>query len=169
MTDSNDSPPDTPASVKDFFRLARPSVTFVQRSTPLPGDLRQVWRLATLCLILERAHRGSASMEQIHVLCWAIRSADGRATLLRWFDGDRRPEEVLVRYDPSTSATIDLAVGRGLAALTKSFSVNITANGRELASRIWADEHVMTAEKDFIRRLPNRVTKTAMRQLLEWS
>lgn len=168
MTNSDDPFPESPASVKDFFKVARPPITFVQRSTPLPGDLRQVWRLSTLCLILGRANRGSASMEQVHVLCWAIRSAQSRATLLRWFDGERRPEEVLVRYDPSTSATIDLAVGRGLATLSKNFSVNITPAGREVADHVWADEEVMTAEKEFIRRLPNRLTKTAMRQLLDW-
>ena len=142
---------------------------FTKRPMSIPGDLRLAWRLAVLCLLLQRGRANSLALEHLHVLWWAIRSDANRAMFLRWFDGNGRPDELLVRYDPSLSATLDLAIGQRLVSMSSAGSVNLTATGVALAVEVATQTDALASERAFLDRLPNRITQTKIKELLEWS
>jgi len=142
---------------------------FTRRTVDIPGDSRVAWRLSILCILLQRGRAKTLALEHLHVLWWAVRSNESRNVFLRWFDGDKRPDEFLVRFDPSLTATVDLAIGQKLVVSQASGAVQLTARGVDLASVVGADSEVLAVEKDFLARLPTRITQREIQQLLEWS
>jgi hypothetical protein len=75
--------------------------TFKRRPVSLPGDMRPVWRLHVLVLLLEQCWGGKATHQQLHVLNWAIKTEETRVAFLQFIQGHRAPNQIIVRYDPS--------------------------------------------------------------------
>lgn len=149
----------------DVGRAAR----FTRRDENIPGDSRVAWRLSVLALLLVRGRSNTLALEHLHVLWWAIRSSTSRDIFLRWISGERRPDELLVRFDPSLTLTVDLAQGQGLVVIGPSGSVQLTAGGLSFALAIGQATGVLEAEKAFLQDLPSRISQKQIQQLLEWS
>ena len=143
------------------------AVRFSRRPSQVPGDLRIGWRLASLCLVLDRCRGNVANLEQIHVLSWALRTSTGRHLLERWFEGAHRLDDVVVRYDPTLSRTISLAIGARLVERRAQYRISLTQEGKSFARAIRASD-LMSEESAFLDRLPRSITQTAIRELTEW-
>jgi hypothetical protein len=156
------------ATLRELFGPDGPQVSFTRRPEAIPGDLRIAWRLTTLCLILSRTWGGKSNLATMNVLWWAIRSAEARELFLRWVRGEQSPEEVLVRYDPSFSATLDFAVGQGLVVVDEKFVIQLSKEGTKLAQTIWNTSEVLEEEKTFLQALPSRITQKSVKELVEW-
>ena len=76
---------------------------------------------------------------------------------------------MLVRFDPSLSATLDMAIGQGLAVVSDSGSVKLTAKGAGLADAVLIQNEALVSEKNFLAALPNKITQAQIQSLLEWS
>ncbi|MEW2082107.1 hypothetical protein [Streptomyces sp. NPDC005283] len=105
-------------------------------------------------------------MEQIHVLASSLRSNAARDTLTRWFEDRRLPDDFVVRYDPSLSRTVAIAVACGLAARNENQSISLSPKGVALARTIWSDTQVLQREKEFLTRLPKKISQKSVRELL---
>src|SRR5947209_6297674 len=88
--------------------------TFKHRPTPLACDLRPEWRLHLLVLLVDHCWAGRASIQQLEVLDWAIRTQQTREALLQFIDGERTPNQTIVRYDPSLNRAVDFAFAEDL-------------------------------------------------------
>lgn len=155
--------------LREFFDDEAQRPGFTRRASSIPGDLRVAWRLSVLCLLLRRGRANSLALEHLHVLWWAIRSDATRSLLLRWFTGEGEPDEMLVRFDPSLSATLDMAIGHGLAVVSDSGSVKLTAKGAGLADAVLIQNEALVSEKNFLAALPHKITQAQIQSLLEWS
>lgn len=144
------------------------NVVFTRRPDPIPGDLRTGWRLASAVLILRRCRANTANLEQIHVLAWALRSTQGRKVIAEWFLEHRKPNGLIIRHDPSTTRTINLAIATGLARRNDNSSVSLADRGEHLATLLWANKEVLVPEKEFLATLPARITQKSVSELLEW-
>jgi hypothetical protein len=144
------------------------NVVFTRRPDPIPGDLRTGWRLASAVLILRRCRANTANLEQIHVLAWALRSAQGRKVIKEWFLEHHRPNGLIIRHDPSTTRTINLAIATDLARRNENSSVSLTDKGERLATLLWANREILAPEKEFLATLPARITQKSVSDLLEW-
>jgi hypothetical protein len=100
---------------------------------------------------------------------WAVRSDETRRLFLRWLDGDKRPDEIIVRFDPSLAVTVDLALGSGLVSRTSTGAVALLPTGLALAGELWSDGNVLVEEKAFISKLPRSMTQTALKELTQWN
>ncbi|MFF7525098.1 hypothetical protein [Streptomyces pseudovenezuelae] len=156
----------TTDELAEFFAGTESPVAFTRRPDAIPGDLRHGWRLASLVLVLYRCWANTASMEQIHVLASSLRSNAARDTLTRWFEDRRLPDDFVVRYDPSLSRTVAIAVACGLAIRKENQSISLSPNGVALARTIWSDAQVLQREKEFLTRLPKKISQKSMRELL---
>lgn len=143
-------------------------LSFSNRPDPIPGDLRISWRLAMICLIVERSRGRKAGLQGAHVLWWAVRSPANRRQFSRWFKEERAPDEMMVRFDPSLSDSLDLAIGSGLVEIDSNTNIILTDQGLALAQHVLGDVEVMVQEKEFLDTLPRRITKASMERLLEW-
>lgn len=157
------------AALEELFANAEGPIGFNSRAEAIPGDLRLSWRLAMLCIILNRSHGRRASMQMLHVLWWSVRSSDSRALFRRWHQGTKSPDELMIRFDPSLSSTLDLAMGQGLVLTKQNLTVSLTSTGRTFAEEVWATEGVLEVEKAFLGGLPSHMTQKQIRELLEWA
>jgi len=145
--------------------LDRPFV-FRERPVPAAADLRAVWRIP-LTLMLTRACRSSqATHEQLHVLNWAVRSAESAERLGEFLAGQIRPEQAVVRFEPALDRAVALAHGFGLLTWTKKRYWALGEGTSELLTAIDEDKQVFAAEKALLSALPSQLSQAAVRRLL---
>lgn len=155
-------------SLQEFFSETDAPPYFSQRPVSIPGDYRTAWRLAVVCVLLHRGRASTMSMPHLHVLWWAVHSSTSRELFLRWLEGTRAPDEILVRFDPSLTIAVNLAMGERLATRENNGNIKLTTEGESFASSVEGDDTVLVAEKAFLNQLPRRITQQKIRQLLEW-
>jgi len=140
---------------------------FRNRPDPVPADLRLPWRFAALTLVLTRCRGEAAGMEQLHLLLTAIRSPLIQQVLLRSLAGAARPNDVLIRNDPALARTIKIADASGLVTIKSNGTVKLTARGRDLAKIVAEQPDALAREKQFLDRLPAKITQKSFRDILE--
>lgn len=74
-----------------------------------------------------------------------------------------------MRFDPSLTATVDLAQGQGLVTVGGTGGVHLTARGLSFALELNDLDDVLQVEKLFLHTLPSRITRKQIQQLLEWT
>lgn len=155
-------------ALEELFAGQTAKIGFRRRNDAIPGDLRISWRLAVLCLLLARFRSNTARTEHLHTLWWAIRSEATRDLIVRWFNGRPVPDEIIVRFDPSLSKTIDLAVGQGLVDTLTDGRVKLTSTGLAMAQAVSSKVDVLEDEKGFLEKLPRSISQKAMKEMTEW-
>lgn len=150
------------------------------RPTPLPCDLRPIWRIAALVLILNQCRQKRATIEQLHVMNWSIRSRKAQDQFLEYIQGRKSPNEVVVRYDPSLTRTIDFALGEGIVERYEKlesgnetnhksqYRLTLSSQGELLASELMADEENFVVEKAFLRDIGQKISQTQISDLFKW-
>jgi hypothetical protein len=145
---------------------------FTLRAHPIPGDLRPEWRIPILLLIVLRVGRGAAlSLKKAHLVNWAVRTKQAQETLLRMIEGDRRLDDIPVRFDPALNRAIDFAVAERLLdvdAKTTGSILSLSDSGKALARTIYDQEDVFITERHFLDRLRGRLPEPKVQELLEW-
>jgi hypothetical protein len=155
--------------------------TFESRPSPLPCDLRPVWRMHLLVLLLEQCRGGVASMAQLHVLNWAVRTEETRLQFLQFLRGKRAPNQIIVRYDPSVNRAVHFAFAEGLVRHDKPesfdekptsqshYRVILADRGRKLAEQIKDKDDCFVPEREFLESIGHKVTQKEVETLFTWS
>lgn len=147
------------------LRVAR--VNLEGRASPIPGDLRPLWRLATIVLMLQRCRGESATTKQLQALSWSLTNDDAGAAMRRGLQGGARAIWFSYRFEPILNQALTLAIGERLVAHTGSGRYQLTTSGKTLAQLIRQDEECMRPEKDFLDSLPGgKLTQKAFHELL---
>lgn len=156
--------------------------TFKRRPVPLPGDMRPVWRLHVLVLLLEQCWGGKATHQQLHVLNWAIRTDETRSAFLQFVHGHRAPNQIIVRYDPSLNRAVDFACGEGIASHQEDnpglvgeetprggdYRIVLTKKGRDLLREIKGLKDCLVVEKEFLAAIGRKLTQQMVESLFTW-
>lgn len=150
---------------EELTRLFEVPFTFVNRPQPVPGALRPGWRIPTVLMLVRKCRGSKASLEQLHVLNWAIRDPAAMDTFLGFWRGEVDPDEAVVRYEPALNRAIDLAVGLHLLAWNDTKRLVLTEQGNELLTEI-DEEDVLIDEKEFLGALPSTITQAGVQRLL---
>ena len=151
--------------LEHLFVALDANIGFASRPQAIPGDLRVRWRLSILCLMLEGARGKTLALPHLHVLWWATKSAETRQLFLRSIDGETRPGEVLVRFDPTLSTTVDLGLGCGLVTRTSAGGVKLTPLGASVASAC-TSAGILSAEQEFLTLIPHPITQALLNGVL---
>jgi hypothetical protein len=141
-------------------------VTFRVRPLALPGELRPLWRLSVLLLMVSNCRGERASLPQLHVLSSALRSPVTQESFLQALSGNRQPDSFVTRFDPVLNQTVDLAVGEQLVAWDRGKRIHLLGRGRRFVTTIMATPDLLTVEKQLLNRLPNRLTQSEVDVLL---
>jgi len=144
------------------LRIAELETPFVFRDRPeaIPGDLRPIWRIGQVLLVLHMASRGGrSSFARLHVLNWALHSEGGRESLFGILDGQLFPGTVVIRIEPSLNRAVDYALGEDLVKLVQGDRIQLTIGGRAEAQRIMQYEGLYERERKFLHTLGKRVTE----------
>lgn len=133
---------------------------FRKRAVPVPGDLRPVWRIDLILLLLRKCCRGGrSSFARLHVLSWASLSAENRSRLIEVVDEAATVESLVVRVEPSLNRAVDLAIGEGLVRRVNGDRYELTPSGIARADAIAEQEQCLEEEKAFIESIGKKVTE----------
>ena len=165
-----------------FEKLFDIPFTFHARPRPIACELRPVWRLHALALILNKCHGGQANMEQLHVMNWATRTDETRRAFIEFLDGRRSPSQMIVRYDPSLNRTVHFAFAEELVTrrelqlsldvirntTSPPYRVSLSKKGRELVKEIQSMDDCFVELKQFLDTIPKKVTQKQIEMLFSW-
>ena len=123
-------------------------IAFNYRGAPVDPELRPLWRIALIVIILFKVCSGNkANSKKIQAL-YALVSSDRKRNI---YIGNHHGYEMLnIRFDPLVDKAIDLGVGHGLFEIDNAKSVALTKRGISFAKRIELDVDVFIYEKDFM-------------------
>lgn len=153
--------------------MSRPKIpeldtTFVfnERPESIPGDLRPLWRIGLLLLILYVASRAKkTSFGRLHVLNWALRSDEGRDALLGMLEGRLSPGTVVVRIEPSLNRAVDLAHGESLLRKVGGDRIELTPTGEAEAKRILEQNELFVSEREYLEQVGKKLTEKLVSEL----
>ncbi len=101
-----------------------------------------------MILIIEHCRGGKSSVEQLHVLDWVDTHSRVALPFLEFIIGNKTPSDIIIRYDPSLSRTIDFALAEDLITQrevaiagkkppsSSTFRFNLTAKGKVLLKEL---------------------------------
>lgn len=140
---------------------------FRSRPEAIPGDLRPIWRICIILLILDLASRGGkASLSKVHVLNWAIRSKENQKTLRQIINGDMSPDRISVRVEPSLDRAMALANGENLIEFIGGKNIRLTWQGESAVKKLIDLEDILLEEKSFLFEIgKSKLTEIIVNQL----
>lgn len=106
-------------------------------------------------LVVGRFNQHAASVDNLHLLSWAMRSRRSRQLLLSRWSGRESLVPLSRRLDPALPVTLGLAVANGLIRIQGQAHrrVALSNAGAALAARIEQEESLFVIEKDFLTKL----------------
>jgi len=110
------------------------------------------------------------SLRKAHVLNWAVRDSFSRDQFLRMINGNRRLEDVAVRFDPAFNRALDLAAGDRLVSLerkTTGLIIQLLPAGYRLAEDLEKHKDCLVSERAFFETI-KKVSEERIRELLDW-
>lgn len=154
-----------------MIELDKLNTPILFRSQPetIPGDLRPLWRISILILMLHLASRGGrASLSKLHVLNWAVRSNENRKRLMDVINKMRDPGIIYVRIDPSLNRAMDFACGEGLTEYITGSRIRLTPRGSIVAKKILENEKLFVNEVCFLKEISkNSLTERLINRLFK--
>lgn len=149
-----------------FIELWGVPFVFGRRPSPIPPDLRVIWRVPLVLLTLQMCCRqGRSSLPRLHVLNWAMRTPQSRRTLLSALQNERRLQDVVVRFEPTLNQAIEYGIGEGLLSVVKGPRVLISPRGIKLVDDLLAAEDIYLSERAFAAQIGKKVTEDWVAQM----
>lgn len=137
----------------DIFDLVpKNGLKFNHRGTPLDPELRPLWRISLLILILSKLCSGNkANSKKIQSLYSLISSEKKRNAYLLYLVGECQSESINIRFDPLVDRAIDIGVGYGFFELDSSKRICLTTKGISFEKRIESDPNLFLIEKNYMK------------------
>lgn len=139
-----------------------------QRESSLPPELRPLWRIATLLLVLSSSRGKRASLKKLHVINWAIRDALAQNQLLDYLSNSTHPSTVVARFEPALAQALAYGQAEGLWQLVGGKQLQLTDNGKKCADLIEKDSETLIEEKLFVSKLKPLMYENKIESLLMW-
>jgi hypothetical protein len=144
--------------------------SFREQPIPLQPQLRVIWGLSILVLILHICCRGGrSSITRLHLLNWAVRNDENRERLTVILENRLSPFTNLIKCDPGFNRAIEYAIAESLVEVvdgSNNLRIRILQKGRKLANEIIEEEHCLQDEKAFLREKCASVTEELAKSLL---
>ncbi|WP_341313771.1 hypothetical protein WN982_20810 [Paraburkholderia sp. IMGN_8] len=141
--------------------------SFTDRPAPLPADLRPVWRIATILLVLHTSRGKSASLRKLHFATWALKDRDVSKQLIASLNSDELSTAPLPRIDPALNRAVDFAVAEGLVEISGKKSVKLSEKGLRIAKELTESTECLVQEKELLSELVPHLTEPAIDHLFK--
>jgi hypothetical protein len=142
---------------------------FTERPTPLAGDLRPVWRIGLILLILLHSRGQKATLQKLHLLNSVSRSHAAREAYLRYASGLAKKDEIIPRIEPSLNRALNFARGQGLLEIEKGKNIKLTGAGLGAAQKLDEEAECLTAEREFLKAVKSFSTESNIEDLFTWN
>lgn len=131
----------------DILHETPERMTFISSGSPIDPELRPIWRISMLVIILRKLCRNSsANLKKLQVLYSILSSKEKRELYI--INGTK--SEINIRFDPLLDRAISLGLGEGLFSLDSAKSIVLTDKGNVFSDKIYNHKAILTLEKEFI-------------------
>ncbi|KAB1178932.1 hypothetical protein [Photobacterium damselae] len=129
--------------------IPKNGISFNYRGSHIDAELRPLWRISLLVIILMRLCSGNkANSKKIQALYSLVASEKKRKI---YSSRSTNNEYLNIRFDPLVDRAIDIGVGHGLFKLDDAKSIVLTDKGISFGKRIEEDDNVFILEKNFMK------------------
>jgi len=155
-----------PQELLDYLDI---EFSFRDQPVPLQPQLRVIWGLSILVLILHICCRdGRSSVARLHLLNWTVRNNENRERLTELLENRLSPFATLIRCEPGFNRAIEYAIAESLVEVvdgSQNLRIRLLEKGRQLANEI-IEEDCLQDEKAFLREKCSSVTEKLAKSLL---
>lgn len=144
-----------------------PSVRFIRQPIPVVGELRVVWRISLVIVILYICGHGREkrmSLKKLHVIAWGCKTSRTNAQVAAQLDAGQVAGGPFVGVDPTLNAAIDFAVAENLVLYLQNGRISLSSEGAALAKELMTGD-VLMSEKSFASGLKSLATEQAITRL----
>jgi hypothetical protein len=129
---------------------------------PLAGRDRVGWRVVSLLLCLDSCRGKSATVEQLHVLSWAVRDEDNATQLLAAWQGSPDAPRLMRALDPMLEDTLRLSHAAQLVEQRSSGRQALSTRGKALITALRNDSQNPLSEERRALTLLGTITESGM-------
>jgi hypothetical protein len=134
-----------------FDTPPKKTMTFNHRGTPIDPELRPLWRISIITLILFKLCSGNkANSKKIQVLYSLVASEKKRNSYKSSIKNPNSTSIINIRFDPLVDRAVDMGLGEMIFLLDDAKSIKLTEKGLAFAKRIDKDCNIFIIEKDFL-------------------
>lgn len=145
--------------------LSKYDIIFDLKPEAVPYNYRISYKLAQLCLIVDKScsGRSGCSLIKLHIISNALKTRDYMIELDDYIKGNI--SFMLVRFDPAVNRAIKYALADKLIYVLQNGSFKVTDKGKELIKQI-ERENLMISERLYLSQIGNKLGKEKIDELL---
>ena len=131
--------------------IPKNGMKFNLEGTPIDPELRPLWRISLIVLILVKLCSGNkANPKKVQVLYSLVSSEKKRLAYIDKTNKSKRKYSINVRFDPLVDRAIDIGIGNNMFELDEAKSVKLTSLGLSYGKKIEKDTNIFILEKAFM-------------------
>ncbi|GIU51957.1 hypothetical protein TUM4438_43340 [Shewanella sairae] len=135
-----------------FDSIPKKGLKFNHRGTPLDPELRPLWRISLLILILSNlCAGGKANSKKIQALYSLVSSEKKRKAYPGDGENAHQNASINIRFDPLVDRAVDMGVGYGFFELDESKRICLTQKGKNFGKKIQADSNLFIIENNYMK------------------
>jgi len=144
-----------------------PVVRFRRQPAPVPAELRPLWRVSQLLILLAICGHGKQkriSVRRLHVVAWGTRSPQTQAQVISQFSSADILGGAFVGVDPALNMAIDFAAGEGMITYMANGRISLTPLGISAAQELLRSE-CLAFERTAAYAIKPHVTETSVNRV----
>lgn len=131
---------------------------FIRRPIPVLSELRPLYKISQVLLILHLSGRGSkSSLPKIHLLNWALKTPERTRSLTIGAEQGQLQLPIW-GFDPAMAIALNLAFSESLISPTTT-GFELTSSGKSYVKLILADDSVLSEEKAALKSIGKKITE----------
>lgn len=153
----------------EFPFRAIESLSFASRPAPVSANLRPLFRISLLLLVLRlNCSRGTASLLKLQFFNWVLKSDSLRDHVERLSKEQSIFTLGLVHLDPMVNLALKYAHADGLIGVTRNRKYELLDKGRHFAEAIIGDSReALAQEVEYLQHIGMRISEVRIKRDLE--
>ena len=136
------------------------------RPEPVPGDLRIIWGVSIVVLILFHSRAKQASFQKLHYFTYSVRTQKSRKRTADLFDRNISSTEHIIRFEPWLNRAMGFAKASNLLVFENGKRAKLTEEGIIFANLILKDSNSLVSEIEFIKSVSKKVSENFVTGML---
>lgn len=139
--------------------------TFEPKPQPVPGNLRPVYRIALIVLVLKiNCHRNTASLLKLQFFNWILKNPSLQETIRENLSEKSAFSLKLIHVDPMVNLALKYAFADGLLVVTSSSKYKLTEKGSDFAEQIInAEDPLLSDERELLLHIGRKISEVKLR------
>ena len=135
-------------------------IVFDAKASAVPYNYRISYKIALICAIIGKCcGKKGCSAIKLQMINAATTSKKARVELFKLIDNPFTTETTIIRFDPSISRAINLAIADEIIFRQSNGLYRLRDKGKALLNEIYKDEETFIVEKQLLFDLSNKLTE----------